>query len=219
MTSKSMKIKMQFENPESISLETTDSVVLSFKKAEKFLVSAKTRFSTPNGLSAQMKLPAQLPDTLATRSLSGASTFTSKSLSVISVGNVAVNVVAKASLQQLWGTINSLQLIVILPLHNTTYPANTQVLFDALVQVVLFDIAEQGEQIGIQNPLVVADTDPFNDKFDALGFGSANIIENLQSINYILAFIVLNLVVYLLMNIECGESKWNPVKAGRMALI
>jgi len=64
-------------------------------------------------------------------------------------------------------------------LHNTTYPANTQVLFDALVEVVLFDIAEQGELIGIQNPLVVADTDPFNDKFDALGFGSANIIENL----------------------------------------
>jgi len=99
MTSKSMKIKMQFENPERISSETTNSVVLSFKKVERLLVSAKTRYSTPNGFSAQMKLPAQLPDTLATRSLNGASTVIAKSLSVVSVGNVAVNVAAKASLQ------------------------------------------------------------------------------------------------------------------------
>jgi len=174
-----MTIKMEFERPERISFESTENVIVNFKKAENLLVSAENLQKTPDGFTAQMTLPAQLKDSFATRTLDATSTVTSGSLSVISIGNVAVNIAANASLQTLWGTINSLQLIVILPLHNTTYPANTQVLFDALIQVVKFDVAEQGDVLGIENPLVVAETDPYNDRFDALGFGSANIIENL----------------------------------------
>ena len=47
-----------------------------------------------------------------------------------------------------------------------------------LIWVVSFDIFEPAEHFDLN----ISETDPFNEKFDWLGYGSKNVIENMGSI-------------------------------------
>ena len=66
--------------------------------------------------------------------------YSSFSLSAIS--NVFTRHVATYGLQLVWSTINSLQLIVHLPLNNVIVPAKSQMVFNELQLVASFDYLE-----------------------------------------------------------------------------
>jgi len=53
--------------------------------------------------------------------------------------------------------------------------------------------------------LDISDTDPYNDRFDALGFGSANIVDNLGTVNIIYMSMGLSILIHLLW-------RFNPIK-------
>lgn len=56
------------------------------------------------------------------------------------VGNIAI--ASHASLQILWGQINALQITAHLPLNNITFPGNVELVFEELIKIVTFDIAD-----------------------------------------------------------------------------
>lgn len=58
------------------------------------------------------------------------------------VGGFAINLLITGSLSLILGMINSLQLIVHLPLINVSTPANVMTVEGVLVPIVMFDLLE-----------------------------------------------------------------------------
>ena len=56
--------------------------------------------------------------------------------------SLAIVGMSNFGLQSLWGAMNSLQLIVHMPLNNMIFPEPAQGLFESLINVVTFDILE-----------------------------------------------------------------------------
>ena len=99
----------------------------------------------------------------------------------------------------MWGNINALQLIVHLPLINLLYPGHLQKLFDSLISVVTFDFLEvfdEEEGIDLQVLPEFTMTEPLNKNFDAVGYGSTNTMDNLGSLNFIISFLLLRIIIF-----------------------
>ena len=56
------------------------------------------------------------------------------------VSNIVANAFISITLNYLWGAINSLQIIAHFPMLNLLMPANAQILYFAIVQIVTFEI-------------------------------------------------------------------------------
>lgn len=97
--------------------------------------SAETGVSIEPGFSINHTLPPQLANTKLEQALSPGSTSVASSIQTLVVGNFAFSSVFNAPLQMLWGMINSLQLIVHLPMFSLQFPANAEVLFSKLIDV------------------------------------------------------------------------------------
>ena len=61
------------------------------------------------------------------------------------IGGFAFNLITAGSLSLILGMINSLQLIVHLPLINVSTPANVMMVEGVLVPVVMFDVLESDD--------------------------------------------------------------------------
>lgn len=58
-------------------------------------------------------------------------------------GSIASNILLAGSLSMLLGMVNSLQLIIHLPIMNFPIPANAMTLIRYLVPIVMFDLLDQ----------------------------------------------------------------------------
>jgi len=107
----------------------------------------------------------------------------------------------------MWSSIDSLTLIVHLPIYLVDFPANAQVLFEALIGVVTFDFLGIRDILGVESGLEFTPTSPYSENFDKLGYGSQNTIDNLGTINFILAGGFLHLVLYAFLRLKCCTCK------------
>ena len=73
-----------------------------------------------------------------------------------------------------------------MPLINIPLPGSCFFIFDQLILMVTFDYLPVADII----PLGYSMTDPWNDRFDWLGYGSINFVENMGSLTLFLAFII-----------------------------
>ena len=84
-----------------------------------------------------------MPDDIISRGLikttEGVKNFINSSL----IGAVILNISFKGALFLILGMINSLQLILHLPIMNIVIPANVMTMFTILIPVVMFDITEE----------------------------------------------------------------------------
>ena len=72
--------------------------------------------------------------------------------------------------------------------------------FGKLIEWVTFDILESGalEEMGIVFEYDVSDTEPFNDGFDILGYGSSEPIDLLGTINFLLAYVIIVMISFFI---------------------
>ncbi len=63
-------------------------------------------------------------------------------MSSIMSSNFVINILMSSSLQELWGQLNVLQLVLFTPLLNLLLPMNVQVLCGALISITTFDILD-----------------------------------------------------------------------------
>ena len=68
----------------------------------------------------------------------------------------------------LWGTINTLQMIVIASLLNLSFPANCIVLFNIVADISQFSLIPTAQMIN--DLFTFEDSNPVNDNFAAMGF-------------------------------------------------
>ena len=107
--------------------------------------------------------------------------------------SVAVSVVISLffglSLQYLWGLLNCSQILGFFTMMDLTYPANVKMLLQAILNVVTFNImdvvGDLKKSIGID---IGSSSGQTNETFEASGFASTSIFENLGSM---LPFLVL----------------------------
>lgn len=86
----------------------------------------------------------------------------------VNVGNVILNTVLSASLNQIWSMINTQQLIVLMPLFNVNIPPNAAVFFGILMSIASFDILPTDKFYAKYFPQ--NDSGAINDNFNAVGF-------------------------------------------------
>ncbi len=61
-------------------------------------------------------------------------------LDVVVYGNLFLQLISSAAAQQLWGLINTSQLIVLIPLFDLYMPGNIISVMKGLIKVVMFDL-------------------------------------------------------------------------------
>ena len=64
----------------------------------------------------------------------------SSAIQALTVGNAVFSVFAQTSLGNLWAFINSLQLILHLPMNNIPFPETTFNFIEPLIKLVTFDL-------------------------------------------------------------------------------
>jgi len=84
-----------------------------------------------------------MPDNRLTQSLLVASFTVKEVVNDSVIGSLILNVAFKGALSLVLGMINTLQLILHLPIMNTPIPANVMSMFSILIPVVMFDLLEE----------------------------------------------------------------------------
>jgi hypothetical protein len=87
-----------------------------------------------------------------------------------------------ASLQQLWGMINTLQLMVIVPLFNLSFASNSMFFFHFIASVTRFNVVPAEDLIKRYLNFDPAESKPLNENFEAMGYNTHSSILNLDTI-------------------------------------
>ena len=126
-----------------------------------------------------------------------------------------MNLVMQGSLNQVWGMINNLQIIIHAPLINVSFPGNAFMLYDNMIAVATFDILPSDVILPAMFPNLTEE-EPFSAKFERLGYETQYIIFNMGTMFIVFAFNMILLVLYLPFRM-CGRcSKLGKVLAKKI---
>ena len=90
--------------------------------------------------------------------------------STVLIGNAALNIILQGSLNQVWGMINNLQIVITTPLMQVNFPGNALIVYKKMILVATFDFLPTSE---IYNHFwSLDDPDAFNDQFNMVGYGN-----------------------------------------------
>ena len=131
-----MMFDVIFEDPKVISIDTYDTLILTFNNTEFFIESVNDdKLTIPNGFNVTITLPPQendLIDSVVVESIKDTA-------NTVIIGNVFIKFAFKSTMSVVFGSIISLQILAHLPLSNVVLPARAMECFDIMVQVVSFD--------------------------------------------------------------------------------
>jgi len=106
-------------------------------------------------------------------------------MQVVIFGGVAYNFLAQCSLQLIWSLLNTLQLILHLPLISIVHPSNALTFYIMLMGVANFDIIDLEKlQEWIFEEEVVKE-DPLTLNFELLGYDGMNLVFNIGNIFFL----------------------------------
>ena len=108
-----------------------------------------------------------------------------------------MNVLFSVGLQEMFVAISALQILILLPLLQTSIPANSGMVFEQLTKIAAFDILEIGDFV--DEYLNLDPTEPINEKFDTLGLETLYFINNVGSFVFVMIFYLLALLVYFIL--------------------
>ena len=85
------------------------------------------------------------------------------------IGGAIVNLILSSSLSLLWGMVNTLQLIVHMPLINIGIPGNASYFLQILITIANFEILPSEYLLGkIFN--FDGEVEPYNSRFETMGY-------------------------------------------------
>jgi len=126
-----------------------------------FLKGINSTLIVPSGFRQQVKVPKQKANS---ESLLGQATESiSAAIQALTVGNAVFSALAQTSLSHMWAFINSLQLVLHLPMNNVSFPESTTNFITPLIKVVTFDLTSILELVGLDFEVFsFTETDPFS---------------------------------------------------------
>ncbi len=139
---------------------------------------------------------------MLTKTLDNVTTIAIPALKTIMTANFVINVMMASSLQQLWGTLNILQLILHTPLLQIQISKFVFDFCSGLVSIANFQIfsAEPLTNIIFGKDSFSPDSmDPINDRFNLLGYTQKNIVLNMDLSLYIFFSCFLSGTAFLLL--------------------
>jgi len=80
--------------------------------------------------------------------------------------NILFAMITSSELHAMWLAINTLCLIIHLPLNGVTIPANSTILFKALISLVTFDVVDLPSYVGLTIDEGFTPTAPYNANFE-----------------------------------------------------
>mmetsp|Transcript_12386 Transcript_12386/g.19281 ORF Transcript_12386/g.19281 Transcript_12386/m.19281 type:complete len:218 (+) Transcript_12386:3359-4012(+) len=159
-----MKIQLMFEGPEWVSMSSPshfDKLVFHIIDPSYFFIS-KTLLENVETRTMMVNVPPQLRDNGFNRGVASSSQGAKQTMKATMVVSFIANAFLSGSLSLVLGMVNSLQLIVHLPMLNVAIPANAMLVFKALIPIVTFDILENYEEMLADltgNEIIEADED------------------------------------------------------------
>ncbi|TNV85993.1 hypothetical protein FGO68_gene6892 [Halteria grandinella] len=107
-------------------------------------------------------------------------------LKSILYANFGMNLIMAASMQLLWGLINSLQLVVRTPLMGMNFPSHTKAFFSTFVMLTNFDILPS---TALNSLIFGFESVEYEENYTDLGYDSINTVDNIGSFLYYLILI------------------------------
>ena len=121
-------------------------------------------------------------------------------MNAVALGNVVASAFMSVSMNLLWGMVNTLQLIIHLPLISVYFPQNCQLFFSFIVDIVNFSLIPTDKIMNKIFSFKNSTSEAMGNNFKSLGYKSANILKNLGLIAVGLA--ALGIVVVLLVLVK-----------------
>jgi len=112
-------------------------------------------------------IPPQLTLGALTDSIEGAGDSLQVTSATTLAGNTALNLLFAGSLNQVWGMVNNMQIVLHAPLLNLQFPANAFLLYEVMINVATFDILPT-DDIFLEFFPNLPEDDPYTEKFDRL---------------------------------------------------
>ena len=123
-------------------------------------------------------------------------------MNTLIISNLVFAFFLKLSLNTLFSAINSFQITAHMPLLEIPFSPKAYFVFDFLIKIVAFDIIEVHELVDLK----LRPSEPWSWRFDWLGYGSSNFVENLGAILVIIFIMILEGTIVLLLQC-CRCSK------------
>ncbi|TNV85548.1 hypothetical protein FGO68_gene9769 [Halteria grandinella] len=186
MMESSFMIQIRFQDV--LDLSEKDFVSIKFKEPEKFYATAQSqvRVKLQKNFKIEMFVPAQ--QQIEDNEMIGRiGQQTSLGLKSFLYANFGMNLIMAASLQLLWGLINSLQLVVRTPLMGMKFPSNAKSFFSSFVLITNFDILPSQD---LNTLFFNFNKVEYQDQFSDLGYDSVNAIDNMGSFLYYMILII-----------------------------
>ena len=108
--------------------------------------------------------------------------------------NISFSFLFNISMNLLYSMINSLQITAHLPLNNINMPINSLIVFDFIKGVVNFDLVEVFDIVEL-DLTVGSETEPFNDRFESLGYQTLSPVDSLGSINIFIVILIVQTIL------------------------
>ena len=128
--------------------------------------------------------------------------ITKTSVGALIIGNMAINIFLASSIQLIWGMINTLQLFVVVTLLNFPYPRVLLFVFRLSAEIARFNIVPTGWLVDKLFKFSPEDPDRVivNSNFELMGYESTNIVENLDTMVFLLYGILTAMLVSLVVD-------------------
>lgn len=201
-----IRIKLMFLYPELVSLyEDKDHVKISFSKTYLFMQDGKG--GSTNILPSGYTLVSPLPRQKAVQSVLVEQKVTIEQSSQTVITAIPVfSFFFNLSMQQIWGSINSLQILAHLPIISFSIPSNVEQHFDILVAVVTFDLFGfflEDWDFGQTK------TEPYNEGLGTLSYDTVNILTNLFSIHVFVLYTLFSAIFCFIIRLSiCRLPNW-----------
>jgi len=201
-TEEFMRLKVTFKNPMLVSSTSdSDQIELVFLESGYF-ISAESFKPIESGTSQMLleEMPMQLADSSAMDSLGALAGSVEKGSSGFALVTFLVQLLLAGSLQLLWGMVNTLQIIVQMPLINIALPPNAMMLSSSLVSLASFGFLPIND---INTHLFGMKSEPEKKRrFKDVGMDSTNFVLNCGTMLFAFfiwfVLIALNVVLKLL---------------------
>ena len=110
---------------------------------------------------------------------------------------LALNLFLKYGLAELLAMLNVLQLIIVLPLFESTMPANAGGFYNIITQLAVFDVLDISGFV--KEWLELPGTDPVNEKYETVGLSDLYFTNNVGSFILILGYNILLVLIWLVL--------------------
>ena len=124
-----MTIKLEFEHPLAVSRTAPDMAQIKFLNPDLFVTKEGNQPIAKDEVTNLKKIPRLMKNEGMYSKLKSITQTMLTSATWITTANFSMNILLSTALSLLWGMVNSLQMIIHIPLLETPFPANAFMIY------------------------------------------------------------------------------------------